>query len=68
MVLVACRTIIFLKKGILGDHFKINDCFETIDQEEQPVEIAIPMVSFCAIDISDIQMARLAHVSDTLLT
>lgn len=41
-------------EGILKDNFKVKYCFETIDNDEKPVEIAIPMVSFCDIKISEI--------------
>ena len=40
--------------GILKDNFKIKYCLEEIDNDEKPVEIAIPMVSFCDIKISEI--------------
>ncbi|WP_299713485.1 abortive infection system antitoxin AbiGi family protein [uncultured Tenacibaculum sp.] len=41
-------------KGILRDNFKVKYCLEEIDNDEKPVEIAIPMVSFCDIKISEI--------------
>lgn len=41
-------------EGILKDNFKIKYCSEEIDNDEKPVEIAIPMVSFCDIKISEI--------------
>lgn len=41
-------------KGILKDNFKVKYCLEEIDNEEKPVEVAIPMVSFCDIKISEI--------------
>jgi hypothetical protein len=41
-------------KGILQDNFKVKYCLEEIDNDEKPVEIAIPMVSFCDIKISEI--------------
>jgi hypothetical protein len=40
--------------GLLADNFKIKYCLEQISHNEQPVEIAIPMVSFCDIKISEI--------------
>ena len=42
-------------KGILSDNFRIKYCLEEIDHTEEPVEIAIPMVSFCDIKISEIK-------------
>jgi hypothetical protein len=42
-------------KGILKDNFKIKYCLEEIDHQDKPVEIAIPMVSFCDIKISEIK-------------
>ena len=41
-------------KGILQNNFKVKYCLEEIDNDEKPVEIAIPMVSFCNIKISEI--------------
>ncbi|WP_282116990.1 abortive infection system antitoxin AbiGi family protein [Cellulophaga baltica] len=41
--------------GILADNFKIKYCFEEIEHKEKPVEMAIPMVSFCDIKISEIR-------------
>jgi hypothetical protein len=41
--------------GILQDNFKVKYCLEEIDHKEKPVEIAIPMVSFCDIKISEIK-------------
>jgi len=41
-------------KGILKDNFKLKYCFEKIEHDKKPVEIAIPMVSFCDIKISEI--------------
>lgn len=42
-------------KGILKDNFKLKYCFETISHVDKPIEIAIPMVSFCDIKISQIK-------------
>jgi hypothetical protein len=45
------------KKGLLGilkENFKIKYCLEEISHAEKPVKIAIPMVSFCDIKISEI--------------
>ena len=42
-------------KGILKDNFKLKYCLEKINHREKPVEIAIPMVSFCDIKISEIK-------------
>lgn len=45
------------KKGLLGilkENFKIKYCLEEINHAEKPVKIAIPMVSFCDIKISEI--------------
>lgn len=41
-------------KGILKDNFKIKYCLEKLNHKTKPVEIAIPMVSFCDIKISEI--------------
>lgn len=41
-------------KGILCDNFKIKYCLEKLNHKTKPVEIAIPMVSFCDIKISEI--------------
>jgi hypothetical protein len=41
-------------KGILADNFKIKYCLEKLNHKTKPVEIAIPMVSFCDIKISEI--------------
>lgn len=41
-------------KGILRDNFKIKYCFEKINHNKKNLEIAIPMVSFCDIKISEI--------------
>lgn len=40
--------------GLLADNFKIKYCVEEISHKSQPVKIAIPMVSFCDIKISEI--------------
>lgn len=40
--------------GILADNFKLKYCLEEISHKEKPVQIAIPMVSFCDIKISEI--------------
>jgi len=40
--------------GLLADNFKIKYCLEEISHNVRPVEIAIPMVSFCDIKISEI--------------
>ncbi len=40
--------------GLLSDNFKIKYCLEEISHNVRPVEIAIPMVSFCDIKISEI--------------
>jgi len=40
--------------GILADNFKLKYCSEEIGHNKKPVEIAIPMVSFCDIKISEI--------------
>jgi hypothetical protein len=40
--------------GLLSDNFKIKYCLEEISHESKPIEIAIPMVSFCDIKISEI--------------
>lgn len=42
-------------KGVLKDNFKLKYCLEKINHREKPVEIAIPMVSFCDIKISEIK-------------
>jgi len=42
-------------KGILKDNFKLKYCLETISHIDKPIEIAIPMVSFCDIKISQIK-------------
>jgi len=42
-------------KGILADNFHIKYCLEEIDHLEKPVEMAIPMVSFCDIKLSEIK-------------
>ena len=42
-------------KGILKDNFKLKYCLEKIDHTEMPVELAIPMVAFCDIKISEIK-------------
>lgn len=41
-------------KGILEDNFKLKFCKELILHTEKPIEIAVPMVSFCDIKISEI--------------
>jgi hypothetical protein len=41
-------------KGILKENFKLNFCLELIPDAEKPIEIAVPMVSFCDIKISEI--------------
>jgi len=41
-------------KGILKDNFKLKYCLEKINHSEKPIKIAIPMVSFCDIKISEI--------------
>ncbi|TYA78397.1 abortive infection system antitoxin AbiGi family protein [Seonamhaeicola marinus] len=41
-------------KGILKDNFKIKYCFEKLSHNEKNLEMAIPMVSFCDIKISEI--------------
>lgn len=41
-------------KGILANNFKIKYCLEKLNHKTKPVEIAIPMVSFCDIRISEI--------------
>lgn len=41
-------------KGILEDNFKLKYCKELISHNEKPIEIAVPMVSFCDIKISEI--------------
>ena len=40
--------------GILRDNFKIKYCLEKLNHRTHPVELAIPMVSFCDIKISEI--------------
>lgn len=40
--------------GILKENFKLKYCSEEISHQSKPVEIAIPMVSFCDIKISEI--------------
>ena len=40
--------------GILADNFRIKYCLEEISHKARPVQIAIPMVSFCDIKISEI--------------
>lgn len=40
--------------GLLEDNFKLKYCLEEISHDIKPVKIAIPMVSFCDIKISDI--------------
>jgi hypothetical protein len=42
-------------KGILKFNFKLSYCTEKINNLEKPVEIAIPMVSFCDIRLSEIK-------------
>lgn len=42
-------------KGILSDNFWIKYCIEMIEHPGAPIEIAIPMVSFCDIKLSQIQ-------------
>lgn len=41
-------------KGILSDNFKIFYCKEKLEHSIKPVEVAIPMVSFCDIKLSQI--------------
>ena len=41
-------------KGILKDNFKIKYCRERIEHNQWHLELAIPMVSFCDIKISEI--------------
>jgi hypothetical protein len=40
--------------GILADNFRLKYCLEEISHKVNPVQIAIPMVSFCDIKISEI--------------
>jgi hypothetical protein len=42
-------------KEILKDNFKVKYCLEEIEHQDNPVELAIPMVSFCDIKISEIK-------------
>lgn len=47
-------------RGILKDNFKLKYCLEKIEiekdgQKEKPIEVGIPMVSFCDIKISEIK-------------
>ena len=41
-------------KGILKDNFRINYCLEELGHNDRPIKMAIPMVSFCDIKISEI--------------
>ncbi|WP_299209893.1 abortive infection system antitoxin AbiGi family protein [uncultured Dokdonia sp.] len=41
-------------EGILSDNFKLKYCVEKLNHSTRPVEVAIPMVSFCDIKISEI--------------
>lgn len=41
-------------KGILTNNFRLNYCFEKLDHIEKQIKLAIPMVSFCDIKISEI--------------
>lgn len=41
-------------EGILSDNFKLKYCLEKLNHRTKPIEIAIPMVSFCDIKISEI--------------
>lgn len=41
-------------KGILEDNFKLKYCKENVSHNELPIEIAVPMVSFCDIKISEL--------------
>lgn len=41
--------------GILKDNFHLKYCTERLDNETSPIEVAIPMVSFCDIKLSEIK-------------
>ena len=41
-------------KGILEDNFKVKYCKEIISHNDKPIKVAVPMVSFCDIKISEI--------------
>lgn len=42
-------------KGILKENFKLKYCIEEINIQNKPIEVSIPMVSFCDIKISEIK-------------
>lgn len=41
--------------GILKDNFKLKYCLEKFNNDDSPMEYAIPMVSFCDIKLSEIK-------------